>query len=394
MAQRLVSFSRYTTMKFHSCSRKSALLLGLATSLPQCAPFPVRHPPAVPTRTSMVRRFASVASGDTNPPHGPNYKKKDDKDNEFQPNPPPGTHGTPVFDDIDFDLLERDTVELESHRRNTDPNAVFVVTGASRGMGLAFVQALLQQTQGTVVACCRSPHTAEQMHSLAVDHKHRLDIVALDLQDQASVEAAGRILRDRYTRVDALFNVAGLLGDGQTTPGPERTIQKLDRTWMEQTMAVNVLGPVLFCKELSPLLMHRKQRRPSKSTNPTDTNNNDTDTDIDTRPTAVVVNVSARVGSIADNNLGGWYSYRMSKAALNQATRTMALEFQRHDVWAVAVHPGTTDTDLSRPFSGNVKAGSLFPVHFTVHKLLTLVNALQDKHSGGFYDWAGQALSF
>ena len=387
-------------MKFHSCSRKSALLLGLATSLPQCAPFPVRHD-TVPTRTSMVRRFASVTSGDTNPPNGLNDKnKKDDKDNEFQPNPPPGTHGTPVFDDIDFDLLEN-SVELESHRRNTDPNAVFVVTGASRGMGLAFVQALLQQTQGTVVACCRSPQTAEQLHSLAHSmedadkKKHRLDIVALELQDQASVEAAGRILRDRYTRVDALFNVAGLLGDGQTTPGPERTIQKLDRSWMEQTMAVNVLGPVLFCKELSPLLMHRKQRRrrqPSKSTNPADTNNTDTETD--NRPTAVVVNVSARVGSIADNNLGGWYSYRMSKAALNQATRTMALEWKRHSVWTVAVHPGTTDTDLSRPFSGNVKAGSLFPVHFTVHKLLTLVNALQDKHSGGFYDWAGQALSF
>ena len=108
----------------------------------------------------------------------------------------------------------------------------------------------------------------------------------------------------------------------------------------------------------------------------------------------IVANLSARVGSISDNNLGGWYSYRISKAGLNQATRTMALELGRQSVWCVALHPGTTDTDLSKPFQANVKPSSLFPVEFTVNQLLSVIDSVHAEHSGGLYDWAGQSLSF
>jgi len=108
----------------------------------------------------------------------------------------------------------------------------------------------------------------------------------------------------------------------------------------------------------------------------------------------VIANVSARVGSISDNQLGGWYSYRISKAALNQATRTMALELRRQDIWVVALHPGTTDTDLSKPFQKNVKEGRLFPVQFTAGRLLDVVDSMGYENSGGFYDWAGVALPF
>jgi hypothetical protein len=72
----------------------------------------------------------------------------------------------------------------------------------------------------------------------------------------------------------------------------------------------------------------------------------------------------------------------------------MALELGRQSVWCVALHPGTTDTDLSRPFQANVKEGSLFPVEFTVKQLLAVTNGVHSEHSGGFYDWAGQSISF
>ena len=205
---------------------------------------------------------------------------------------------------------------------------------------------------------------------------------------QSSIENAGKIIREKYNRVDLLLNVAGILGDGVTTPGPERALSKMDRSWLETTMAVNVIGPVMLTKELLPLLTQQQRRGRPKPDEVV------TDAATPVRPNAIVANLSARVGSITDNGLGGWYSYRMSKTALNQATRTMALEFKRNLVWTVALHPGTTNTDLSKPFHKNVKDGSLFPVDFTVTQLLYLIDSLQEENSGGFYDWSGKAISF
>jgi NAD(P)-dependent dehydrogenase (short-subunit alcohol dehydrogenase family) len=260
--------------------------------------------------------------------------------------------------------------------------------------------------QGTVIACCRSPSTANDLndyiHSINDDdnNRRRIQTVLLDLEDQASIECAANTIQNQFDRIDILFNVAGLLGDGgKSTPGPERSITKIDRTWLDKTLAVNVIGPVMLIKELSPLLTQRQRlSRPTQQ----QTNSDQTklvgegiaSSTIRHRQPSVVVNFSARVGSISDNALGGWYSYRISKAALNQATRTIALELKRSHVWAISFHPGTTDTDLSKPFQGNVKEGSLFPVEFTVNQVLNVVDAIDEKHTGGFYDWAGQAISF
>jgi NAD(P)-dependent dehydrogenase (short-subunit alcohol dehydrogenase family) len=237
--------------------------------------------------------------------------------------------------------------------------------------------------QGTIVACCRSPDSATALKELisAVDEPNRIQIVSLDVEDQDSIESASLIIKDKYGRVDMLLNVAGILGDGgKTTPGPERSLSKMDRDWLEKTMAVNLIGPVMLSKELAPLMMQRRNKRKAP--------------EVEERAVAVIANLSARVGSIADNGLGGWYSYRMSKAALNQATRTMALELKRQATWCVALHPGTTNTDLSKPFQANVKADKLFPVEFTVGHLLDIIDSMEEDNSGGFYDWAGQALSF
>jgi NAD(P)-dependent dehydrogenase (short-subunit alcohol dehydrogenase family) len=225
-----------------------------------------------------------------------------------------------------------------------------------------------------VIACCRNVDDCPVEWE---SYDGRVHVLRLDLADQATIEAAGAALRERYARVDLLLNVAGILGDGVTTPGPERTMAAITRSWLEQTMAVNV-GPVMWTKELFPLLKQPSRQKQQQQQ----------------RPPSVVVNLSARVGSIADNNLGGWYSYRMSKSAVNQATRTMALELRRYGARAIALHPGTTDTDLSKPFQKNVKDGTLFPVEFTVRQLLRVIEAATDEHSGGLYDWAGKSISF
>lgn len=301
----------------------------------------------------------------------------------FSPPEPPTSRGIPVYQDIDFSI-GLDTKTSESFKRNNDEDAVFVVTGASRGIGLQFVKSLIERTKGSIVACCRSPSTAKGLNdyisSLDFASSRRVILVELDVEDQQSIETAASQISKSYDRVDLLLNVVGILGDGATTPGPERAISRLDRDWTIKTMAVNVIGPMMFCKELTPLMRSKTRQRIKDGQQE--------------RPISIVANLSARVGSISDNELGGWYSYRMSKAALNQATRTMGHELKRHGTWTIALHPGTTDTDLSKPFQRNVQEGRLFPVDFTVSQLLNVIDSMSDKNSGGLYDWAGKALPF
>jgi NAD(P)-dependent dehydrogenase (short-subunit alcohol dehydrogenase family) len=303
----------------------------------------------------------------------------------FQPLPPPEALGTPVFPDVD--LVE----PLESSkRRNANPSSVFVVTGASRGIGLQAVRSLLDRTQGTVVACCRRPNSSPalleiQQHLALTNEADRLQIQRLDLEDQDSIEEAGEHIRSSHSRLEAVFHVAGILGDnGRNDPGPERSASKLDRQWMEKTMAVNAIGPMMLNKELLPLLTVKQPRRRS------------TDETVmpPPPPPSIVVHVSARVGSISDNRLGGWYSYRMSKSALNQGTRTLALELKRHHAHCISYHPGTTQTDLSQPFASNVSKERMFPVEFSVDRMLAVADAITADHSGGFYDWAGKSIPF
>jgi NAD(P)-dependent dehydrogenase (short-subunit alcohol dehydrogenase family) len=303
---------------------------------------------------------------------------------------PPQSSGIAVFPDVELSQFQSPHATL----RNSDPNAVFVVNGASRGIGLQFVKHLLSTTKGEILACCRSPDTATGLQEFLSsitdgEQKQRIQLIPLDLEDQTSIENAGTLIRQKVGRVDLLLNVAGILGDSQTTPGPERSVTKIERQWMEKTFQVNVIGPVMFSKELVPLLGHRRSKKQKEQRD-----NNDGEDVIGDRPNAVIANLSARVGSISDNGLGGWYSYRMSKSALNQATRTLSNELKRQNVWCIALHPGTTDTDLSKPFQKNVQDGRLFPVEFTVGQLKQVIDSLDDVHTGGLYDWAGKAIPF
>lgn len=298
----------------------------------------------------------------------------------FQPPEPPESKGNAIFLDVDIWSHDKPITDA-AKERNSDPEAVFVVNGSSRGIGLQVVQSLLERTQGTIIACCRNPENSDLhdfLHSAASNAvSNRVHTFALDLEDQDSIDHLGDYLKkDHNGRVDALFNVAGILGNSRDTPGPERSLSGMDRAWLEHSFQVNVVGHVMLTKALKPLL-----RSKGSSRSPA-------------RPTSVVVNWSARVGSISDNGLGGWYSYRMSKAALNQATRTMAHELKRQGTYAIAVHPGTTDTDLSKPFQKNVKPEKLFPVDFTVNQILNIVDHMEESHSGGLYDWAGKAIPF
>ena len=283
----------------------------------------------------------------------------------FEAPEPPASHGMPVFPDIDFHS-PRDAAT----KRNADQEAIFVVNGSNRGIGLQFVISLLERTKGTILACCRSPLSAQKLIELTLQYPNRITILPLDVEDQSSIDSLASMIGKTYQRVDLLLNVAGILGDGKTTPGPERSVMNIERDWLMKTLAVNVVGPTMLTKALSPLMRTsggRKFVEMNLKGDGMDKIKVELPTD---RAPTVIVNLSARVGSISDNQLGGWYSYRLSKSALNQATRTLGHELRRQGTWIVALHPGTTDTGLSKPFQKNVSEGRLFPVDFTVCAIL------------------------
>jgi len=243
-----------------------------------------------------------------------------------------------------------------------------LVQGASRGIGLEFVRQLLgQPAVGRVFAGCRTPDRADELAALAADD-HRLQVLPLDAGDEASIARAAAMVASVTDRLHLVVNCAGILHGGPASLAPEKRLADVQPEGLAASFAVNAFGPLLVAKHFERLLAHRER--------------------------AVFASISARVGSIGDNRLGGWYAYRGAKAAQNMFTRTLAIEWarSRRNVVCVALHPGTTDTDLSRPFQGNVPADRLFSPERTVRQLLGVIDHLTPADSGRFYAWDGSEI--
>lgn len=229
------------------------------------------------------------------------------------------------------------------------------VFGASGGIGGAFVDLLAQDTRCAVV------HAGSR--GSANYPNHRVAPFAFDLTDTDSISHAAEQIGD----VDMVIVSTGILhGDGLL---PEKTVRAIDPAAMAQVLAINAIGPALIARHLLPR-MSRERR-------------------------TLFAALSAKVGSISDNQLGGWYSYRASKAALNQLVRTLAVELARTHPRSVcvALHPGTVDTPLSRPFQTGVAAAKLFSPPYAAQQLLSVLDGLGPDSSGRLIGWDGHEIS-
>jgi NAD(P)-dependent dehydrogenase (short-subunit alcohol dehydrogenase family) len=246
---------------------------------------------------------------------------------------------------------------------------VALVQGASRGLGLAFAEELLRRPDvDRVVATSRNPEASEGLARLRADHGDALVAVALNVRDESSIAAAAeRVAAECGPRLHWLINCAGVL-HGEDAVGPEKKLEDADPARLRAVFEVNAFGPLLVAKHFFALLRHEER--------------------------AVLANLSARVGSLGDNHLGGWYAYRASKAAQNMFTRNLAIELGRRapNVICLALHPGTVDTDLSRPFQRNVPPESLFEPGRAAAQLLGVMDARGREDSGGFFAWDGQPI--
>jgi NAD(P)-dependent dehydrogenase (short-subunit alcohol dehydrogenase family) len=219
-----------------------------------------------------------------------------------------------------------------------------VVIGASGGIGAALVEAL-EEEDVRVLPLARS----------FTGDRH------LDLEDEASIAAAAA----RAGSPDLVIVASGLLHDADH--GPEKAIRELDPAWLARQFAVNAIGPALVAKHFLPVMPKAGR--------------------------SVLAFLSARVGSITDNRLGGWYGYRASKAALNQLVRTLAVEDKRRNDrgLVVALHPGTVDTALFQPFR---QAGrDLFKPDRAAVQLLDVIDGLKVTDSGRHFAWDGSEIA-
>ena len=277
--------------------------------------------------------------------------------------------------------------------RTDDPTSphVSLVQGASRGIGLEMVRQLLQNEDasmagrpaaagGHVVATCRDPDNATALHTLKAAYPTRLTVVRLDVEDSKSITDAAETVKSKHGRVDVVVQTAAVL-HVKGEMAPETSIARIDEAAMMRSFRVNAMGPTLVAKALSPLLMEASARSAADSPG---------------GPPAIVANLSARVSSIGDNALGGWYSYRASKTALNQLTKNCAIEFGRkkHQVSFILLHPGTVDTDLSAPFKKNVPPEKLFTTEFSASALLNIVGEKNQSDTGKFFAWDGSEIQW
>lgn len=235
------------------------------------------------------------------------------------------------------------------------------VVGASGGIGGAFTEALAAAPEvGRVLAFSRG--TMEPRDP-------KISWQALDLTDEAAIATAAETVRREAGSLNLVIVASGLLHDGDRMQ-PEKTWRRLEAGALQRAFAVNAIGPALTAKHFLPLLARERK--------------------------SAFAALSARVGSIEDNRLGGWYAYRASKAALNMLIRSLAVELARSNDRALCVglHPGTVDTGLSRPFQANVPQDRLFTPARAAARLLRVLDGLTPAESGGLFAWDGRRIPF
>ena len=238
-------------------------------------------------------------------------------------------------------------------------NMNVAVVGATGGIGSALVELLAADERVSVV------HAVVRSAGYPVDGK--IWQCPIEITEEATIRNAAERVASAAP-LDLVIVATGVLHTDDIQP--EKSMRELDAHKMAKVFALNAIAPAIVAKHFLP-----RMQRARKS---------------------VFAVLSARVGSIGDNRLGGWSSYRASKAALNMLMKTLSIEQARNrpDCIVVALHPGTVDTALSRPFQDRVAPGKLFARTVAADYLLEVINNLETNDTGGFFAWDGEAIDY
>ncbi|MCL6421620.1 SDR family NAD(P)-dependent oxidoreductase [Aestuariirhabdus haliotis] len=237
-----------------------------------------------------------------------------------------------------------------------------LIVGGSGGIGSALVRLFLASSSDVVVYA--TYRTQQPMFEGRRVENHRVQWFKLDATSEQDICSLARSI----SNLDVLINAVGTLH--LPDQKPEKTVNQFNADFFNHNINTNVLPTIFLAKYFSK---HLKSRRHT-----------------------YFVSISARIGSIEDNRVGGWISYRCSKAALNMAIKTISIEWKHKlpGCCVFAFHPGTTDTRLSQPFQKNVPPEQLFTPDYVAQKILSLLNAKGPKDTGKFFSYAGEEIAW
>ena len=241
---------------------------------------------------------------------------------------------------------------------NPDVKNIAII-GATGAIGQAFIEHYAASEEiECIYACSRSHHEYNDSRIISVE---------LDLEQPDSIGAAAAQIDARS--LDIIIAATGILhADGDKPLQPEKSLRDINAQQLQRVLAINTIGPALLLRHFLPLL--KKDSR------------------------AVFALLSARVGSISDNRLGGWYSYRASKAALNMLIKTASIETRRTNKQAIIVglHPGTVDSQLSKPFQTRVPEHKLFTAAQSAAYMADVLDSVEIDDSGKCFAWDGKEV--
>ncbi len=241
-----------------------------------------------------------------------------------------------------------------------------VIQGAGRGIGLALAHKAIESGRNQLFLTARDP--AKSRGFMELPPGPNISWLALNNLIPDSIELAGEQIRSQVHKVDRVICCSGVLKDEVATP--EKRLADIDAKALTYAYQVNAMGPILLAKAILQTLRGDHSLR--------------------------FASISARVGSISDNRLGGWYSYRASKAAQNQLMRTLSIEMARYNPnsCVATLHPGTVDTALSKPFQAHISDNSLLTAKQSASMLWSVLNKLTSAQTGGFFAYDNKPIPY
>jgi NAD(P)-dependent dehydrogenase (short-subunit alcohol dehydrogenase family) len=236
-----------------------------------------------------------------------------------------------------------------------------LIIGANSEIAKSLAQHVINNTSSKLIIVSR--HVDFYNHEMF----NNITVIQVDDYQESSIsDAVSTIKEAAITNISNVFICHGILHNQRCQP--EKRLEDFSASAFTEILSANTITPMLWLKHLTPIL---KGKQPCK-----------------------LVIFTARVGSISDNELGGWYSYRASKAALNMLIKSAAVEYARRakNIKIISFHPGTTDSPLSKPFQKNVPEGKLFTSDFVASQLVNITKATNVDGQASFLDWQGKEI--